>query len=250
MLLPDVAEAFAEAGITALTLDPRGFGASEGGPRQEANPHKQIEDLSDALTFLQRQPTVDPKHVAFWGFSFGAIIAANAVAVDKRAKGVISVCPLTDFSFGGKKAQVLAKAQKDRQSQLEGNEPFTLPFLTEDGENPAGFGVGTAKEDFDLILGAEKNAPTYRNLTTLQTYYHMSTWAPFELLLQISSSSVLMLTPQNDQISLASEQGKIFDLIPGPKMRHVEPGKGHVDILSGDSFPRMMQVQIDFLRSL
>jgi pimeloyl-ACP methyl ester carboxylesterase len=250
MFLPDVAEAFAQAGITALTLDPRGFGSSEGLPRQEANPHKQIEDLSDALTFLQRQPTVDPKRVAFWGFSFGAVVAANAVAVDKRAKGVISVCPLTDFSFGGKKAKVLAKAHKDRESQLEGNEPFTLPVLTEEGENPAGFGVGTAKEDFGLILGAEKTAPTYRNLTTLQTYYHISTWAPFELFSQISSSSVLMLTPQNDQISLASEQEKIFNLIPGAKLRHVEPGKGHMDILAGESFPKLMQIQIDFLRSL
>jgi pimeloyl-ACP methyl ester carboxylesterase len=249
MFLPEVAEAFDEAGITALTLDPRGFGGSEGLPRQEANPHKQIEDLSDALTFLQRQPSVGPKRVAFWGFSFGAVVAANAAAVDKRAKGVISVCPLTDFSFGGKKAKVLAKAQKDHQSQLEGNEPFSLPVLTEEGENPAGFGVGTAKEDFGLILGAEKTAPTYRNLTTLQTYYHISTWAPFELLSRISSS-VLMLTPQNDQISLASEQEKIFDLIPGPKLRHVEPEKGHMDILAGESFPRLMQIQIDFLRSL
>ena len=250
MFLPDVAEAFAEAGITALTLDPRGFGGSGGVPRQEVNPHKQIEDLSDALTFLQRQPTVDPKRMAFWGLSFGALVAANAVAVDKRAKGVICVCPATDFSFGGKKARVLAKAQKDRQSQLEGNEPFSLPVLTEEGKNPAGFGGEAAKEDFDLILGAEKNAPTYRNLTTLQTYYHLSTWAPFELLSQISSSSVLMLTPQHDQMSLASEQGRIFDLIPGPKTRHVEPGKGHLDILSGVSFPRLMKIQIDFLRSL
>jgi hypothetical protein len=59
-----------------------------------------------------------------------------------------------------------------------------------------------------------------------------------------------MLTPQNDQISLASEQEKIFNLIPGAKLRHVEPEKGHMDILAGESFPKLMQIQIEFLQSL
>lgn len=57
MFVPDVPEAFAKAGINALTLDPRNTGASEGSPRQEINPYQQISDLSDALSFLRRQPT-------------------------------------------------------------------------------------------------------------------------------------------------------------------------------------------------
>lgn len=250
MFLPDVAEAFAHAGVTAMTIDPRNLGASEGLPRQEVNPHKQIEDLSDALTFLRRQATVDPDRVVFWGFSFGAVTALDAAALDKRARGVIPVCPLTDFTFGGRKAKILAKAQKDRESQLEGNKPFGLPVLTEQGENPASFGVGTAKEDFGLILGAEKAAPNYRNFTTLQTYYHISAWAPYDLLPQIGSTSVLMLTPENDQISLASKQKSVFEMIPGPKQQHVESGKGHMDILAGESFPKLMQIQTEFIRSL
>ncbi|KAH7319001.1 Alpha/Beta hydrolase protein [Rhexocercosporidium sp. MPI-PUGE-AT-0058] len=248
MFIPDVAEAFQAANITALIYDPRNTGASEGLPRQEIIPQKQIQDYSDALTYLSRHPLVDPTRIAFWGFSFSGMVCLNAAALDKRAKFVIAVCPLTDFSFGGKKSKVLAKAMKDRESQALGNAPFCLPVLTEAGENPAGFGVGTASEDFGLILNAEKTAPNYRNSTTLQTYYHIAAWQPYGLIPQVSPTAVLMLTPENDQISLAKNQEAIFDSIQGAKkQRHVEPNKGHMDILSGDSFPTLMKIQVDFL---
>jgi fermentation-respiration switch protein FrsA (DUF1100 family) len=250
MFVPEVAEAFQAANITALIYDPRSTGASEGLPRQHIHPQKQIEDYSDALTFLSRHPLVDETRIGFWGFSFAAIVALNSAALDKRAKFVISVCPLTDFTFGGRKSKVLAKTMKDRASQAQGNPPFCLPVLTEAGENPVGFGVGTAKEDFSLILNAEKSAPNYRNSTTLQSYYHIAAWQPFGLLPEIAPTSVLMLTPENDQISLAENQKKIFDSILAPKKRHVEPNKGHMDILSGESFPVLMKTQIDFLKEL
>lgn len=247
--MPDVAQAFQQAGVTALIYDGRCTGESDGLPRQEIDPRKLMEDYSDALTFMRRQTCVDPARIALWGFSFTGMIALNAAALDKRAKSVIAVCPLTDFSYGGRKAKVLTKAIKDRESQLQGNEPFTLPVLTEQGQNPAGFGVGTAEEDFKLILSAEKTAPNYKNFTTLQTYYHIAAWQPFGNLPMISCAT-LMLTPENDRISLAENQGEIFGTISGRKKQHIEPGKGHMDILSGDSFARLMAMQCEFLNGM
>ena len=44
---------FAEAGFAVLNFDNRGWGTSEGEPRQELNVFKQITDLRDAITFAR-----------------------------------------------------------------------------------------------------------------------------------------------------------------------------------------------------
>jgi alpha/beta superfamily hydrolase len=160
MFVPDVAAYFQAAGITALTFDPRTLGVSDGSPRNDIDPWKSAEDYHDALTFLKTQPTVDPDKICYWGFSFSGMVSLTAAALDKRAKLVIAVCPLTDFTFPIEKwPKVLAMAQRDRESRLKGNDAFFLPALTESGENPTGFGNGTAKEDFNLILTAKTIAP-------------------------------------------------------------------------------------------
>ena len=252
MFIPGVAEAFQAAGITALTYDPRCTGFSEGAPRQDIDPLAQASDYSDALTFLMDQPMVDPSHISFWGFSFAGMVALSAAALDKRAKHVIAVCPLTDFSFNGRKDKVLAKAMQDRQSQvLGGTEPFSLPVLTDKGENPAGFGGRPEAEDYDKIVNAHLVAPNYKNLTTLQTYYKIAAWQPFGLVDMVGPTPTLLITAGDDRISTRENQGaKIFDVLGGRKHWHVEPGKGHMDILSGESFGKLMKIQVDFLKDL
>ena len=54
MYLDRFAEAFAKAGFAALVFDNRNFGASDGQPRQEIDPWRQIRDYRDAITFCSR----------------------------------------------------------------------------------------------------------------------------------------------------------------------------------------------------
>ncbi|KAI9842018.1 MAG: hypothetical protein M1837_007514 [Sclerophora amabilis] len=249
MFVPEVAEAFQLAGITALIYDPRSTGISDGMPRNDIDPKKQAEDYHDALTFMCSLPMVDSNCIAFWGFSFAGMVSLTAAALDKRAKLVIAVCPLTDFEFGREKfPKVLAKVMRDRESQARGNAPFYLPVLTEKGENPAGFGIGTAEEDYMLIVNAKKLAPNYENRTTLQTYYKIAAWQPFGLMPLVSPTPVMILTSENDKISHAVNQLKLFDSMSEPKKSYLAPGKGHMDIFSGEDFPKLMKLQVDFIR--
>ena len=50
---------FAEAGFAVLLYDHRGFGTSEGAPRQEVDPYRQLADLRDAITYAESQPEFD-----------------------------------------------------------------------------------------------------------------------------------------------------------------------------------------------
>ena len=60
--LEPFARAFVEAGFVVLLHDHRGFGASEGMPRHDIDPWRQIADLRRAISFLE---TLDLLYDAF-----------------------------------------------------------------------------------------------------------------------------------------------------------------------------------------
>ena len=249
MFVPDVAEAMQTANITALIYDPRTLGESDGMPRNNIDPMMQASDYSDALTYLRTLTIVDPKAIAFWGQSFAGCIALCAAALDKRAICCISICPLLDFELTPDKfPKVLAKSMQDRESCAAGNPPVFLPVLTSEGKNPAGMGLGTDKEEFDYMVNAkQRGAPNYENRTTLQSYYKIIMWQPHGIMKYMSPTPVLMVVPEKDMISPPAGQFALFDTFPTPKHVHVAPGKGHLNVLSGDDFPELAKLQADFV---
>jgi dienelactone hydrolase len=85
---------FAEAGFAVLNFDNRGWGTSEGEPRQELNVFKQITDLRDAITFAESQPEFDSEQgFGVWGSSFSGGLAIVAAANDPRVRCVVAQIP-------------------------------------------------------------------------------------------------------------------------------------------------------------
>jgi uncharacterized protein len=59
---------FAEAGLAVFLYDHRGFGTSDGAPRQEVDPYRQLADWRDAITFAESQPEFDAERgLGVWG---------------------------------------------------------------------------------------------------------------------------------------------------------------------------------------
>ncbi len=247
--LPDVARYFQRAGITALLYDPRSTGQSDGQPRNDIDPSKQVEDYSDALTFLCKIPSVDSKKVGFWGMSFAGTTALCAASLDKRAQFVIAACPLVSFEYKpGVLPSVLAKCMKDRESQVMGNGPFYLPMLTEKGENPFVFGMGIDKERYGKVVQAGKAlGPNHVNRTTVQNYYKMVMWQPYSLWRHLGPTPVLFVVPEFDEISPSEHQLDQFSKLSGPKMAHIERGIGHSQLFEGEHLASLMKLQIAFI---
>lgn len=251
MIISEVAESFHHEGFTVLAYDPRSIGASDGMPRNEAHPSLNVEDYHDALTFLKGHPSVDPARIAFWGYSFSAMVALCAAALDKRAKAVVAVSPLTIWEFT-KWRQVLAKSMRDRESRLSGNNPVYLPMLTEAGDHPAGFGTGFDVEDvYNIITRAAEVQPTFVPETTLSTYYHIAAFQPFGLMPFVSPTPVMVVTGEQDLVSPAELQRTlIYDVFKEPKeLLHV-PNKGHMNVLSGSDSVQVIGAQAAFLRKI
>jgi alpha-beta hydrolase superfamily lysophospholipase len=86
------AERFAQAGLTALVFDHRGFGDSDGEPDLFA-PRRQLEDWAAAIAFVRALDTVDPLRVATFGSSMGGGNALAAAAADRRIAAAVSQVP-------------------------------------------------------------------------------------------------------------------------------------------------------------
>ena len=56
-------------------------------------PHEQLDDLRNALTWLRRQPEIDPERIGAWGVSLGGGHAMFLAAFDKRIKAVVAMIP-------------------------------------------------------------------------------------------------------------------------------------------------------------
>src|SRR5829696_8122829 len=70
-------------GYVTLRFDMRGCGSSQG-ERGRVICLEEVADASNALTFLQQNPTVDPKRIGMVGSSFGAAVAVYCGGVDQR----------------------------------------------------------------------------------------------------------------------------------------------------------------------
>ena len=161
------AEAFAEAGYAALVFDYRGFGRSEGGPRQVVSPARQQDDYRAAIAAAAQQPGVDPGRIVLWGCSLsgGHVLQVARGRADIAA--VISMIPLVDGP-----AAAVAAARKHRpssmlratgtalaatvRSRLGGDEPLT-PLVGPPGST-ALLSLDGYEEAYTSVAG-----PTWRN---------------------------------------------------------------------------------------
>jgi uncharacterized protein len=93
--LQPFAERISAAGIDVLAFDYRGFGASDGAPRQSISIKRQIRDYHAAVDAAKALPGVDGGRVAIWGTSLsgGQVIEVAAARADVAA--VIAMTPLT-----------------------------------------------------------------------------------------------------------------------------------------------------------
>jgi pimeloyl-ACP methyl ester carboxylesterase len=134
----------AEAGYAVLVFDYRGFGDSEGEPRQLVSFRKQLEDWSAAIAFACALREVAPDRIVTWGFSLGGGHALAAGARDGRVKAVIAVAPMFDGISSTLAAvrrwsprtflRIVTRALRDLVGAVFGRSPVTVPFSAPPGE--------------------------------------------------------------------------------------------------------------------
>jgi len=165
--LQPFAERFSAAGLDAVAFDYRGFGASEGEPRQSISVERQLADYDAAIRAAQAMPGVDPRKVVLWGSSFSGSHVLRAAARNTDVAAVIAMTPLTSGLAASRAAVTqrdvatalrwTLKGVKSRVAAAVGGAPTIMPLTAKPGE-PGALALDGAYESYLSIAG-----PTWRN---------------------------------------------------------------------------------------
>ncbi|WP_404300471.1 alpha/beta hydrolase [Alicycliphilus denitrificans] len=232
MFLDRFAECFAQAGLAVLVFDHRGFGASGGMPRQEADPVLQTRDYRHAITWLCARPEVDRGRIGIWGTSYSGGHVLQVAAVDRRVRCAVAQVPMVSGRaqtqrrvHPARMAAMHGLFHEERDRLAAGQAPRLRALIpTQDGA-PS---VYDAPEAVAFYAQGERLAPgSFVNAVTLSTVAHSTEYEPGAQIEAISPTPLLMIVATDDSITPT-------DLALAAYQRALEPKR--LVLLPGDHF--------------
>jgi pimeloyl-ACP methyl ester carboxylesterase len=235
------ASAFAEAGMNALLFDYRCLGGSTGEPRQHLDPHEQIEDYRNALSYLERRDDVDADRLGVWGISYSGGHVLILGAVDPRVRCVASIVPVIDGYANLQRAhgtlgfRRLKQTIRDARRRLyETGEHSFIPHGAEDPLNEVctwPFGA-----NYSLFAWLkETQGPRYENRATVASTELLMEYTVTPYLERLIDVPTLMVVAEGDDHTMWELEVDAFNRILTPKKRLVVvPRSGHHSLYRDD----------------
>ncbi len=224
---PHYAEMFATNGMAAVLFDYRNFGDSGGERRQHIDPHMQLDDYRNAISYAETLEEVDANRIGAWGLSYSGGHSLILAAIDSRVKVAVSQIPVIDgwlnmrlangtVDFRRLEAALLAA----RRKKFESGDDTMIPHFTLD----------TAKEisawpnadGYELFEGFRKTvAPNYSLDATAESIDLLMQYDVRPLVKRIIDTPTLVIVAENDDITLWDEAMAAYQSIPTAKKKLV-----------------------------
>lgn len=243
------AEGFAAAGIDALVFDYRGFGDSQGTPRQDVSFRRQRQDYHAAISAARHLPGVDPDRIALWGTSYSGGHVIAVAAQDRRIAAVVSMTPATDglaasaqiarYAGAGQLLRTVGHGLRDLTRQLTRRQPHHIPVVAQPGQ-VAMISTSGAEEAYTSIAG-----PTWRNQVCARTSLEVAVNRPITHARRLGCP-ILVQAGAHDRVAppaaarrAAAKAGALAELHEYPV--------DHFDVYDGPWQERMLRDQLEFL---
>lgn len=229
---PGFADEFTAAGFVSLTMDFRGFGESEG-VRGEVIPYLQIYDASNAISYLQSRPEVNPDKIALLGVSLGGGEVAYIAARDRRVKAVASMVLVGDgerrmrrFRTEQEWATLMQKVQEDRINRvLTGKSADFHGFLDKGTDS-----VLIMPPDLTSSLkDAEQVEEEKGNKTTLATVDGWLAYKPEDIIDKVAPTPILFVQAEKDELE-ADDADRLYNKAKEPKKLFTLKDGVHFDV--------------------
>ncbi|MCM3763814.1 alpha/beta hydrolase [Neobacillus niacini] len=234
------AEVFCEAGLAVFVFDYRNFGESEGDHRQHLDPHQQIEDYRNAISWVSAVKEIDKEKIGIWGTSYSGGHVLHIAAIDKRVKAVVSQVPTingwrsAERKNGPEKMKgLIGNLIQDRESRYQTGVQQYIQVVSNDG-TPA---AQPHPECYKWFMGTkEAAAPNWENKITLQSMEKYLEYNPAGLIDLISPTPLLMIVAMDDKITPPDMAIEAFETRAKKPKAIVKLRGGHFDVYNGETF--------------
>lgn len=242
------AEGFAAAGFDVLLFDYRGFGDSDGSPRQLVSYRRQRADYLAAIAAARALPGVDPDRVALWGTSYSGGHVVPVAVQDGRIAAVLSLTPAMDglAALGAiarrhpvKLLALVGHGLRDLAAVLLGRSPHHLPVVGVPGTTAVITAPG-AHEGYLALAG-----PTWRNEVGARAALEVAFNRPTRYAARLRTP-VLVQVGEYDAVAppsaarrAATRAGRYAETVTYPV--------DHFDVYDGGWQERVLADQLDFL---
>ena len=244
------AEAFADAGIDAFVFDYRGFGASQGTPRQDVSYRRQRQDYHAALAAARHLPGVDRDRVAVWGTSYAGGHVIAVAAQDRRVAAVIAMTPATDglaalvqltrYAGIGQLTRTAGHGLRDLARAVTGREPHRIPVVAQPG-SVAIVSTSGAEEAYTAVAG-----PTWRNEVCARTALEIGLNRPTTFARRLRCP-ILVQAGTNDRVAPPAAARRSAQKAGALALLREYP-VDHFDVYDGPLQQPLIDDQLAFLR--
>lgn len=242
--LPAFAEVFARRGLATLVFDYRTFGDSDGSPRQDIHPQRQLEDWQAAIAHARQMEQVDGRRLALWGTSFSG---GHVLATASRTPGiaaVVSQVPFVDsFDSIGRQSlgwltRLTVAALRDTVGRVVAGKAHYLPLLGKPGD----FALMNTPESWDGYRAIVDPGARWDNHCTARSF--LVPYRPCANVEAIDCPVQLICGEQDSLISLTATE-KVARRIRG--VDFVKLPVNHFAPYIGETFDRVSALEADFL---
>ena len=209
-------ERFCEAGYLCLAFDYRGWGESEGDERGLIMPMNQVQDIRNAITYLQTRDDVDPNRIG--AFGSGGTGGGNAIyvaGVDTRV--ACTVC-YVGISNGADWLRSMRREYEwvDYLKRLERDR--LLRVTTGSGE------IVNAREEL-MVETPERRSTSIKkevadkipDAIPLRCADAIMEYAPEDVVDRITPRAALFIAVENDAVTPAEQTVKLYERAGEPK---------------------------------
>lgn len=247
-LLP-FAERFAAAGADVLVFDYRGYGTSDGTPRQNVWHARHREDYHAAIAHARGLDGVDADRIVLWGSSYSGGHVVPVAAKDGQVAAVISQGAAMDglaalleigrYAGIGQLLKLTGHALRDIAGALLGREPHLIPVVGPPGSLAAITAEG-AETGYRSIMG-----PTFRNEMCARGALLIPLNRPVTAASRLRAPIFLVVAADDNIAPPAAVRAVAAKAGAGSEI--LELPSGHFDIYTGEMFERSAAAQVAFL---
>jgi dipeptidyl aminopeptidase/acylaminoacyl peptidase len=229
--------ALCDAGIGVLVIDYRGHGLSDG-ERGWIVPDRMVEDIVNAVTYLETRPEIDPKRIG--AFGMGGIGAGNAILAAGRDPRIRTVTAQSVVADGALWFQRMRREYEWVEFKKRVAEDARRYVTTGESElvNPR----------TDLMVGAPERA-SYQGKKDVDakmeqgfhlfSAHHMLRYRPIDVVHHLAGRGLLLISVQDDAVTPDEHAVMLFEAASEPKRlvrqhntTHYESYTQNFDVLS------------------